>query len=72
MFVKEISTEDFLEIVLGDCPTIHVGGAHKLFRRVIQQIHLGGLSNKFYRNSVVSFLEQKAFALKTVFYSHLA
>ena len=53
--------------MLGDCPTIHVGGAHELFRRVIQQIRLGGLSNKFYRNSVVSFREQKAFVLKTVF-----
>ena len=30
---------------MGDCPTIHVGGAHELFLRVIQQIHLGGLSN---------------------------
>ena len=35
-------------------------------------IRLGGLSNKFYRNSIVSFREQKAFILKTVFYSHLA
>ena len=52
--------------MLGDCPTIHVGGAHELFRRVIQQIRLGGLSNKFYRNLVVSFREQKAFVLKTV------
>ena len=53
--------------MLGDCPTIHVEGAHELFRRIIQQIHLGGLSNKFYRNSVVSFREQKAFVFKTVF-----
>ena len=52
--------------MLGDCPTIHVGGTHELFRRVIQQILLGGLSNKFYRKSVVSFREQKAFVLKTV------
>ena len=52
--------------MLGDCPTIHIGGAHELFRRVIQQIRLGGLSNKFYRNLVVSFREQKAFVLKTV------
>ena len=52
--------------MLGDCPTIHVGGAHELFRRVIQQICLGGLSNKFYRNSVVSFRKQKAFVLKTM------
>ena len=29
-------------------------------------IHVGGLSN-IYRNSVVSFREQKAFVLKTVF-----
>ena len=53
--------------MLGDCPTIHVGGAHELFRRVIQLIRLEGLSNKFYRNSVVSFREQKAFFFKTVF-----
>ena len=53
--------------MLGDCPIIHVRGAHELFRRVIQQIHLKGLSNKFYRNSVVSFREQKDFVLKTVF-----
>ena len=50
-----------------DCPTIHVGGAHELFWRVIQQNRLGGLFNKFYRNSVVSFQKQKAFVLKTVF-----
>ena len=52
--------------MLGDCPTIHVGGAHESFRRVIQQIRLGGLSNKFYRNSVASFREQKSFVLKIV------
>ena len=58
--------------MLGDYPTIHVGGAHELFQRVIQKIRLGGLSNNFYRNSVVSFREQKDFVLKIVFYSHLA
>ena len=52
--------------MLGVCPTIHVGGAYELFMRVIQQIRLGGLSNKFYRNLVVSFREQKTFVLKTV------
>ena len=52
--------------MLGDCPTIHVRGAHELCWRVIQQIRLGGLSNKFYQNSVVSFREQKAFVLKTI------
>ena len=35
-------------------------------------IHLGGLSNRFYRNSVVCFQEQKPFVLKTVFLSHFA
>ena len=53
--------------MLGDCPTIHVEGARELFQRVIQQIRLGELSNKFYRNSIASFREQKAFVLKTVF-----
>ena len=53
--------------MLGDCSIIHVGGAHEFFRRVIQHIRLRGLSNKFYRNSVVSFRERKAFFLKTVF-----
>ena len=52
--------------MLGDCPTIHIRGAHELFQRVIQQIRLGGLSNKFYRNSVVCFREQKVCVLKTV------
>ena len=33
--------------MLGNCLTIHVGEAHKYFRIVIQQIHLGGLSNVF-------------------------
>ena len=53
--------------MLGDCPTIHVGGAHELFRRIIHRTFLGGLSNKFYRNSVVSFREHKSFVLKIVF-----
>ena len=32
-------------------------------------IHLGRLSNRFYRNSVMCFQEQKSFVLKTVFFS---
>ena len=52
--------------MLGGCPTIHIRGAHELFWRVIQHIRLGWLSNKFYRNSVISFREQKAFVLKIV------
>ena len=54
--------------MLGDYPTIHVGGDHELFQTVIQQIRLGGLSNGFYRNSVVCFREQKPFVLKIVFF----
>ena len=38
-------------IVLGNRPIIHVGEAHELFRRVIQQINLGGLSNVFISES---------------------
>ena len=52
--------------MLGDCPTIHIKGAHELFRRVIQHIRLGGLSNKCYRYLVVSFRKQKALVLKIV------
>ena len=37
-----------------------------------QAIHLGGLSNRFYENSVVFFREQNPFVLKTIFFSHLA
>ena len=33
--------------MLGNRPTIHVEEAHELFQRVIQKIHLGGLSNVF-------------------------
>ena len=37
---------------------LHVGGAHVLFRRVVQY---------FYRNSVVCFREQQVFFLKLIF-----
>ena len=47
--------------MLGDCPTFHFGETHELFQRVIQQIRLGGLSNRFYRNSIVCFQKQKPF-----------
>ena len=64
---KEFQWKIFWRIGLGDCLTIHVRGAHELFRRVIQQIRLKGLSNRFYRNSVVCFREQKSFVLKTAY-----
>ena len=36
--------------MLGNRLTIHVGEAHEWFQRVIQQIHLKGLSNVFISN----------------------
>ena len=38
----------------------------------LSNIRLGGLSNRFYRNSVVCFRERKPFVLKIVFFSLLA
>ena len=52
-------------IVLGNCPTIHVGEAHILFRRVTQQIHLGGLSNIFISEGCTQL--KQIFLLKTIF-----
>ena len=51
-FVKLLKINNFIkklseELCWENCPTIHVGGAHELFQRVTQQIHLGGLSNVF-------------------------
>ena len=53
--------------MLGDCPTILVGEAQELFRRVIQQIRLGGLSKKFLPKLGSKFSRTKNFCLKTVF-----
>ena len=52
-------------IVLGNCPTIHVGEAYELFRRVTQQIHLGGLSNVFISEGCPQL--KQIFLLKTIF-----
>ena len=51
-FCKIIKNNNFIgklskELCWENCPIIHVGGAHELFRRVTQQIHLEGLSNIF-------------------------
>ena len=69
--MKGISMEDFPENCVGSCPTFHVGGAHELFQRVIKQIRLGGLSNKFFQNSVAHFREQKVFVLKTGYFTRI-
>ena len=72
MVVKEISRKIFRRIALESCPTVHLGGGPMTVWENYPAIHLGGLSNRFYRNSVVRFREQKPFVLKTMFFSHLA
>ena len=51
--------------MLENLPTIHVGEAHGLFRRVIQQIHLGGLSNVFILEGCLQI--KQIFYLETIF-----
>ena len=51
--------------MLGNRPTIHVGGAHELFRRVTLQIHLGRLSNVFISEGCPQI--KQIFYLETVF-----
>ena len=53
--------------MLGDCPTIHVRGAHELFRKGYPTDSPRRVVQYVYRISVVSFREQKAFVWKTVF-----
>ena len=72
MVVKGISRKIFQRIALESCPTVHLRGGPITVSENYPAIRLGGLFNRFYRNSVVSFREQKDFVLKTVFFSHLA
>ena len=72
MVVKGISRNIFRSIALESCPTVHLEGGPMTVSENYLAIRLGGLSNRFYRNSVVCFQEQKPFVLKTVFFSHLA
>ena len=72
MVVKGISRKIFQRISLESCPTVHLGGGPMTVSEDYLAIHLGGLSNRFYRNSIVCFREQKPFVLKTMFFSHLA
>ena len=67
MVVKEISRKIFQRIALESCLTVHLGGGPMTVSENYLAIHLGGLSNRFYQNSVVCFQEQKPFILKTVF-----
>ena len=65
--VKGISRKIFQRIALESCPTFHLGGGPMTVSENYLAIHLRGLSNRFYRNSIVCFQEQKPFVLKTVF-----
>ena len=67
MVVKGISRKIFRRIALESCPTVHLEGGPMTVTEDYPAIHLGGLSNKFYRNSVVCFREQKSFVLKRCF-----
>ena len=51
--------------MLGNRPTIHVGEAHELFRRVIQKIHLEGLSDVFISEGCPQL--KQIFCLETIF-----
>ena len=51
--------------MLGNHPTIHVGKAYELFRKVTQQIHLEGLSNVFMSEGCPQL--KQIFCLETVF-----
>ena len=72
MVVKGISRKIFRRIALKSSPTVHLRGGPMTVSENYPAIRLGGLSNRFYRNSVVRFREQKPFVLKTVFFLHLA
>ena len=61
VIAKWISKEDFRRITLNNCPTVHLGGIPMTVLESYLAIHLGGLSNRFYRNSVLCFQEQKLF-----------
>ena len=70
LFCKFIKNNNFIrklseELCFENCPTIHVGGAHELFRRVTQQIHIGGLSNVFISEGCPQL--KQIFLLNTIF-----
>ena len=58
---KWISKEDFPKNCLGECLIVHLGGRPMTVSESYPVIHLGGLSNRFYRNLVLCFQEQKPF-----------
>ena len=65
--MKGISRKILRIIALESGPIVHLGGRPMTVLENYITIHLGGLSNRFYRNLVVCFREQNPFVLKTVF-----
>ena len=53
--VKGISRKIFRRIALESCPTVHLRGGPMTVSENYPVIHLGGLSNRFYRKSVYVF-----------------
>ena len=53
------------ELCWENCPTIHIGWTHELFRRVTQQIHLRELSNVSVSEGCPQL--KQMFLLKTIF-----
>ena len=64
MVVKGISKKIFQRISLKSCPTVHLGGGPMTVSNNYPAIRLGGLSNRFYRNLIVSFREEKTFCFE--------
>ena len=62
VIVKWTSKEDFQKnCLLESCPTVHLEGRPMTVLESYPASHLGGLSNRFYRNLVLCFQEQKPF-----------
>ena len=57
----------FRIIALENCPTAHLRERPMTVSESYPAIHLGGLSNRFYRNSILCLQKQKPFVLKTMF-----
>ena len=66
IIVNGISRKIFRRIALESGPTVHLEGGPMTVSENYPAIHLG-VVQCIYQNSVVSFREQKAFVLKTVF-----
>ena len=67
MVVKGISRKIFRRIALESCQTVYLRDEPMTVSENYPTIHLGGLSNRFYRNSIVCFENNNLFFLKECF-----